>query len=122
MGFYAVSTVSLAKSQSPNDPKKVFYADDGSGASKLDKLSDWWRELKVIGPPLGYDVNAGKTWLIVKPAHEERARRLFNDILLLLYIRHPEDAMLRIIQLSSFQVQNSRIPFLPIHSACNSSI
>jgi hypothetical protein len=78
MGFYAVSTTSLLKSQS--DTKKVFYADDGSGASKLDKLNDWWRELKIVGPPLGYDVNAGKTWLIVKPAHEERARQLFTDI------------------------------------------
>ena len=33
-----------------------------------------------MGPPLGYDVNATKSWLIVKPAHEERARQLFPDI------------------------------------------
>ena len=80
MAFYAASTTSLLNSQSADSAKRVFYADDGSGASKLVKLSEWWQELKVIGPPLGYDVNAGKSWLIAKPEYIDQARELFPDI------------------------------------------
>ena len=36
--------------------------------------------MKVIGPPLGYDVNAGKSWLIAKPEYIDQPRELFPDI------------------------------------------
>ena len=81
MAFYAVSTTSLLKSQHADPAKRVFYADDGNGASKLVRLSEWWKELKVIGPPLGYDPNPGKSVLITKPAYIDQARDLFPDIL-----------------------------------------
>ena len=80
MGFYAVSTMPLSKPDSRASLKKIFYADDGSGGGKLDGLLDWWKELKENGPLFGYFPEATKTWLLVKPAHEERARALFPDI------------------------------------------
>ena len=81
MAFYSVSTISLSK-RNENDSsssKKVFYADDGLGAGKLDGLDEWFRTLKVNGKPLGYDVN-DKTWMLVKPEHAERAREIFPTI------------------------------------------
>ena len=81
MAFYAVSTTSLLKSKHADSAKRVFYADDGNGVSKLIKLSEWWKELQVIGPPLGYDPNPSKSILITKPAYIEQARNLFPDIL-----------------------------------------
>ena len=81
MAFYGVSTKSILKSKHADSAKRVFYADDGNGVSKLKKLSEWWKELKVIGPPLGYDSNTSKLILITKPAYIEQARNLFPDIL-----------------------------------------
>ncbi len=80
MGFYAASTTTLLNSQSASNAKKIFYADDGSGAGKIDQLSDWWKDLQVHEPLIGYYPNAKKTWLIVRPAHQERAQQLFPNI------------------------------------------
>ena len=76
MAFYATSMVPL--STMPKDIKGLFYADDGSG--KLVNLKEWWSNLKVNGPPLGYFPNPPKSWLITKPAHKARAEELFPDI------------------------------------------
>ena len=80
MGFYAASTMPLANSADSHPCKRIFYADDGSGGADLIKLHEWWQDIQVSGPPLGYFPNAVKTWLIVKPEHRERADQLFQDI------------------------------------------
>ena len=81
IAFYAVSTTPLAKRSENDAPaKKVFYADDGSGAGKLVDLEIWFRKLKVEGKALGYDVNDSKTWLLVKSEHAERAADLFPTL------------------------------------------
>ena len=80
MGFYAVSASMLSNGSKGTQSKKIFYADDGSGGGKLDDLLEWWKDLKVNGPLFGYFPEATKTWLVVKPAYEERARELFPDI------------------------------------------
>ena len=80
MGFYAVSTTMLSNPDVSSHSKKIFYADDGSGGGKLDPLLKWWNDLKMNGPLFGYYPEATKTWLVVKPAYEERARELFSDV------------------------------------------
>ena len=80
MGLYAASMTKLSEASSGGGMKKVFYADDGSGAGSLDELSEWWQDLQVHGPLLGYYPNAPKTWLIVKPDHLDRAQELFPGI------------------------------------------
>ena len=80
MGFYAVSTTLLANPYLDNNAKKIFYADDGSGGGRLTELREWWDDLKRNGPLFGYYPEATKTWLIAKPAFEERARELFPDV------------------------------------------
>ena len=80
MPFYAAGTILLAIKREDEDLKKIFYADDGSGASTLDSLSVWWNNLQKEGPLFGYFPNASKTWLIVKPELVERAVTLFPDI------------------------------------------
>ena len=78
MGLYAASTVMLTI-PSPGI-KKVFYADDGAGAGTLTGLLEWWKDLQVQGPLLGYFPNPGKTWLITKSQFYDQALRLFPDV------------------------------------------
>ena len=80
MGFYAASTTSLSKPADGHLCKRIFYADDGSGGGDLMNLHEWWQDIQLNGPPLGYFPNASKTWLIVKPEHRARAEELFQDI------------------------------------------
>ena len=81
MGFYAASTTPLSvRCHKEGSIKKVFYADDGAGAGKLEGLLLWWKNLAANGPLIGYFPNPKKTWLVVKPGHIERARTLFPDL------------------------------------------
>ena len=59
--------------------KMVAYADDITGAGKLLELKVWWSTLSHYGPFLGYHVNAGKSWLIVKPEKAIEANSIFAD-------------------------------------------
>lgn len=81
-GLLAVSTTLLSEPAENNlgKLKKIFYADDGGGAGSLDDLHSWWQDLQQQGPPLGYFPNATKTWLIVKPEHQQRAEEMFADV------------------------------------------
>ena len=78
MGFYAVTTSMLTRPEPGK--KKLFYADDGTGSGKLVGLAEWWSELQMSGPLLGYFPNAPKTWLITKPQFYDQALELFPDI------------------------------------------
>ena len=80
MGFYVASTTVLTNPDPDCAVKKVFYADDGNAGGKLTPLHSWWTDFKLSGPPHGYFPEASKSWLLVKPAHEERARELFTDV------------------------------------------
>ena len=80
-GFYATSTMTLFEpTQGVEGVKKMAFADDGIKGGKLDNICASWHDLLVNGPLMGFYPNASKTWLIVKPEHEERARALFPDI------------------------------------------
>ena len=82
MALYAASTVPLVYPDlgRSEEPKRIFYADDGAGAGKLDGLLQWWTQLQRDGPLLGYIPNPAKTWLIVKPGHMDRAKDMFPDV------------------------------------------
>ena len=58
---------------------QVWYADDATAASTSRQLRLWWNDLVDMGPLFGYYPNASKTYLVVKPEHEETARDAFAD-------------------------------------------
>ena len=94
MGMYACSLMPLAESlrkvdhedhaahnpRKANYPKQVFYADDAAAAGKVRSILLWWEDLKELGPQYGYYPNPSKSWLIVKPAYYEEAKKLFPDV------------------------------------------
>ncbi len=83
MGMYALSVLPLLKEAMTLCDARTFiqawYADDGTGVGKLDKLRAWWTILSTLGPKYGYYANARKTILVVKEKHEQKARELFMD-------------------------------------------
>ena len=66
----------------PSIPLKivdVFYADDGNAAGRLEDLKLWYSRLVEIGPQFGFNINPEKSYVLVKPQFENRARSLFAD-------------------------------------------
>ena len=45
----------------------------------MNNIRRWWDQLNQKGPGYGYYPNASKTWLLVKPSAQDRARELFGD-------------------------------------------
>ena len=81
MGFYACGTIPLI--DAGNIERKVtqiWYADDSAAGGKLEEMRKWWDNLCIKGPLFGYNPKSSKTWVIVKPEHEEKARNLFPDV------------------------------------------
>ena len=64
--------------ESDTSMKHVAFADDLSGAGDLTNVRRWWDNIVIYGPKLGYNPNAAKSWLIVKPETEEMAREIFR--------------------------------------------
>ena len=58
--------------------KHVAYADDLTGAGKIDDIKHWWELVTTYGPKVGYHPNASKSFLIVKPQHYNRAVDAFR--------------------------------------------
>ena len=46
--------------------KQIWLADDAAGAGTLGNLLNWWNSIIDKGTHLGYHVNEGKSWLILK--------------------------------------------------------
>ena len=78
MAMYALALVPLVD-QLQGICKQVWFADDGTGADKLDALRKWWDMLLEKGPAYGYFPKPSKTWLIVKEEKLEEAKRIFKD-------------------------------------------
>ena len=58
----------------------AWLADDAAAGGLLKDLFDWFQLLTERGGPLGYFVNASKSWLIVKKEEDvARAREIFSD-------------------------------------------
>ena len=81
MAMYALAVSPLIlqlRSRCPH-VKQVWFADDATGASTCENLKSWWVTLSSLGDAFGYHPNASKTYLVVKPEHESKARQLFAD-------------------------------------------
>ena len=60
---------------------KATYADDRVAPGKIKNLANYWVDLKVQGPEIGFYPEPSKTWLIVKPEHENNEGiEEFNDV------------------------------------------
>ena len=59
--------------------KHAAFADDLGGAGELWNLRRWWDNIVIFGPKLAYYPNGSKSWLVVKPIKEEKARQIFRD-------------------------------------------
>ena len=79
MAIDAVAITPLIRELSSSQLSQIWFADDAAGGAKLTVLRDWWDKLADRGPAYGYDVNATKTWLIVKEEHSNKAKRLFGN-------------------------------------------
>ena len=79
MAIYALGILPLITGISTEGVKHVAFADDLSGAGKLDRLRQWWQKVNQIGPYLGYFPNASKSWLILKPGKMNQAQTIFED-------------------------------------------
>ena len=78
MGMYALGTLPLIR-QLDHLAKQVRFADDASAGGKLYQLRKWWDKIVSLGPKYGYFANPEKTWLIVKPEHQQSTEQLFRD-------------------------------------------
>ena len=81
MAMYALAVTPLIDQLKASCPevRQVWYADDATEASTVRGLRLWWKELADRGPSFGYNPNASKTYLIVKPDHVELAKTQFAD-------------------------------------------
>ena len=52
----------------PNKSTKMSaFADELSAGESLSNIKKWWKALCNLGPKFGYNPEASKCWLIVKP-------------------------------------------------------
>ena len=81
MPMYALATIPLIRKlkNNVNDVKQVWYADDASGAGKINRLHEWWDLINTEGPKYGYFTNANKTWLVSKEECLLTAAAVFAD-------------------------------------------
>ena len=81
MAWYSLCTTTLIDHLSSNfqQVKQVWLVDDSSAAGKIKDLKMWYEALVEEGEKIGYYVNRGKSWLIVKDEHlEEQATSVFG--------------------------------------------
>ena len=50
----------------------MWLADDSAAGEKITQLHKWYKQLVTEGKKHGYNVNGGKSWLIVKS--EEKSK------------------------------------------------
>ena len=80
MSFCGLGTAPLQQVLELTSPsvKRVWLADDATGAGKLLDLREWWDTIIQHGSKLGYHVNETKSWLIVKEGSKmEEAKSIF---------------------------------------------
>ena len=59
--------------------KQVAFADDLIGIGTVESLKKWWSLLEEEGKKIGYNVNAKKSYLIVKEQYKGKAKEIFED-------------------------------------------
>ena len=80
--FGITPLLEIMKSESPKGitMKHVAFADDLGGAGELLELRRWWDNIVLWGPNynLGYNPNPSKSWLVIKPTVEAKAREILE--------------------------------------------
>ena len=81
MPIYAIGITPLLEILKPKFSdlttlKRVAFADDLGGAGDLLELRRRWENIVNCGPKLGYNPNASKSWLIVKPEAQRHKKSL----------------------------------------------
>ena len=79
MAMYAVATMPLLRKAQTPSAKQVWFADNASSGGKLTGLKSWWDSLSSCEPDFRYDINATKSWLIVKADHHDQAKEVFAN-------------------------------------------
>ena len=79
--MYALTIRPLIDKLRDTEPnaKQVWLADDATAAGRLVTLHQWWQLITTIGPDFGYNPNASKTHLVVKPELASEAKRVFEN-------------------------------------------
>ena len=78
MSMYTVGIMPLIHELQPTGTKQVWFADDVTGGGTLKEVRGWWDQLNRNRPGYRYHPKASKSWLIVKEAAAEEAKRLFS--------------------------------------------
>ena len=78
MAMYAIGTQPLIR-RLDGHAKQVWYADDSSAGSSIERLKAWWDKLEEIGPYYGYFPKGSKTRVLVKQEVAETATEAFHD-------------------------------------------
>ena len=78
MAIYALGTLPLIR-KAAAAATQAWFADDASAGDRLVNLRSWFSVLCEHGPRYGYNVNAPKTWLVVKETSHSAAVALFKD-------------------------------------------
>ena len=78
MSMYGIAILPLIKKLS-NMCKQLWFADDAAAGGEINHLSEWWANLKSLGPTFGYYPNPSKTWLLVKEEYLETAKEIFSE-------------------------------------------
>ena len=79
MPMYALATLPLIDCL-PKILTQVWYADDACACDSVSALHNWYKHLCNLGPCYGYNVNAAKTWLVVKPPFQARLRSYLQEL------------------------------------------
>ena len=84
MPVYAIGITPLLEVIKPSTSvdhgvKHAAFANDLGGTDELWHLRRWSDNIVIVGPKLGYYPNGSKSWLVVKPIKEEKARQIFRD-------------------------------------------
>ncbi|XP_057308551.1 uncharacterized protein LOC130646905 [Hydractinia symbiolongicarpus] len=80
MAIYAIGLTPLLNLMADGifETTVAAFADDVSAGGKCRNLKVWWDRLMQIGPLFGYNPQPYKSWLIVKPGHEQLAKATFE--------------------------------------------
>ena len=86
MAMFAIAIIPLTMmllkltEKFPNKPTKMFaFAYELSAGGSLSNIKKWWKALCNLGPKFGYNPEASKCWLIVKPQLVREAEKLFES-------------------------------------------
>ena len=81
LGIVPLMLIIVVISEPMNSPdskaRQSAYADDLSGAGKIEQLKEWWDSILYYGPFIGYYAKPSKSWLIIKEEHLLNATEVF---------------------------------------------